>query len=185
MKQTDVRLNTDSIEILKSCIGKKFENINHDEFTFTNSSLQAVELKIEDKRIYLYNLAEKQDYFGSIEDVAIFTVELKKYPFIEKKKFINFPINESIKNIFVIQENQKLFKNTEQTYDIWLTRGLIFDLELHQIAFKKAEWLSEDIFIQKGYNLKEIFDDTDEFCKASNWGKNFKAECIREFEIIS
>ncbi len=184
MKQTDVRLNADNIEILKSCIGKKLKNIKHDEFTFTNSSLQAVELEIEDKKIYLYNLAEQQDYFGSIEDVAIFTVESEKYPFVENKEFINIPINENIKKIFVIQENQKLFENNEQIYDIWLTRGLIFDLDQHQVAFKKAVWLSEDIYIQKGYNLIEDFADTDEFCKAKNWGDNLKAECFRRVEEI-
>ena len=123
-------------------IGKEFSSFLHDEFNYTQSSTQVIELIIAGKSYYIYSFTEEKDYFGSPEDVAVWTVSDEKLPVVEKKSFIKTPVKETIIGISLIQENQKVFENVEQTYDVLLTRGIVFDLGDRQIAFEKDIWFS-------------------------------------------
>ena len=55
-------------------IGKEFSSFLHDEFNYTQSSTQVIELIIAGKSYYIYSFTEEKDYFGSPEDVAVWTV---------------------------------------------------------------------------------------------------------------
>ena len=81
----------------------------------------------------------------------------KVYPFFAEKQCISNPIDEVIEKVVVVQENQRLYENNRLLYDVWITRGLIFDFGDHQISFEKGPWLSEQIVIRKGYNLISEF----------------------------
>lgn len=167
------------MSILRSLIGEKLLSVKHDPFTFVNSSSQVVQIITDNSVFYLYSFTEPLDYYGSEEDVAVWTIESNRNKVVDQKTFVETPFNETIKNIYVVQENQRLYQNNQQIYDVWLTRGIIFDFGEHQYSLEKAVWFSEDIYIQKGYNLIDTFASTDEFAK-SDWEEGCSAECIRE-----
>ena len=184
MISIDARLKTEDIQILKMAVGKTMEKIEHDEFVFTNTSSQAVRFNMEDARFYLYSFTEPLDYFGSEEEVAIWSVEEKEYPMIADKKFVSIPIKEKVAAVRIVQEQQKLFENSQQLYDVWVTRGIILDFSDYEMAFEKPVWFSEDIVIRKGYNLIEKFQPVDEICKAGKWKKGVIMECSRQVVSI-
>ena len=102
---------------------------------------------------------------------------------VENKSFIEMPIQATINEIMLVQENQRLYKGNNQIYDVWVTRGIIMNFGDFQLSFEKAIWFSEDIYIQKGYDLAERFASTDNFIK-SDWNAGLKAECTRIVELI-
>ena len=160
MVSIDVRLKKEDVQILQSIVGKKLDRIEHDEFVFTNTSSQAVKFDLGDALFYLYSFTEPLDYFGAEEDVAVWSVEEKEYPLIADKNFVTTPIQEKIAVVRIVQEHQMLFENAQQTYDVWVTRGIIV--------------------IRKGYNLLEKFQPVDEICKAGKWKDGVTMECSRE-----
>ena len=131
----DVRLKTEDVQILQAAIGDVLSRIDHDEFEFSNTSLQAVRVVLEDSVFYLYSFTEPLDYYGSEEDVAVWSVEAREYPMIAEKDFASTPIKERIESIRIVQEHQELFEDNKKTYDVWVTRGIIFDFKDPQLAF--------------------------------------------------
>ena len=179
MKTIDIRLNEQEKHLIRSLIGKRLQSYQHDEFRFTPTSTQAIEIVMEgDIPYYLYSFVEEQDYFGVNEDVAVWSFGKEKLPIIDQKQFIKTPVGEKIKDIYLIQENQRTYKKSEQTYNVWLTRGIILDMGENQIAFEKDIWFSEEIIIHKGYNLIDQFVSVDEFGK--DWDSDVTTECSRE-----
>lgn len=171
--------------VFRNFVGRTINAVLHDSFTFVNSSSQAVQLNFEDDIYYLYSAVEPIDNYGVVDDVAVWEWTTKKYPFIDKKTFITTPINEKIKEIHLVQENQRLYKDGEQTYDVWVTRGIIFILESgREISFEKAVWFSEDIYFNRGYNLIDTFESTDEFREEWDEAEGYRGECLRNIEVI-
>ena len=179
MVQIDIRLKSGEMDALRSLIGKKLESIQHDPFNFVNSSSQVVRINTEAGVYYLYSFTEPLDYFGVTEDVAVWTFETERYKTVDNKSFITTPVQAVIKDITLVQENQRLYKGQDQIYDVWLTRGIVIDFGDHQISFEKAVWFSEDIYIQKGYELADGFASVENFVN-SDWNEGLRAECSRE-----
>lgn len=172
-------------DIFRKLIGKKINALLHDPFAFINASSQVVQLNLENGIYYLYSAVEPIDNYGVVDDVAIWEWTTTKYPIIDKKTFISTPINEKIKEIHLVQENQRLYKDGEQTYDVWVTRGIIFILENgREVSFEKAVWFSEDIYINKGYNLIDTFQSTDDFAEEWEESEEYRGECERRIEVI-
>lgn len=182
MKTIDIRLKSDEVSKLRSMIGKELSAYLHDEFQYTQSSSQVVEVVVGDKKYYIYSFTEEQDYFGTPEDVAVWSVTDEKLPIVDKKTFVRTPVNETIKGITLIQENQRVFNDGGQTYDVWLTRGMVFDLGERQVAFEKDVWFSEEIIVHRGYDLSSRFSSTDNF--GDDWDKSLRTECSRIEEKI-
>ena len=180
MVSIDVRLKDEDVQILRAAVGKNLDRIEHDEFVFTNASSQAVRFVLGNAIFYLYSFTEPLDYYGAEEDVAVWSVEEKEYPLIADKSFVTTPIQEKISAIRIVQEHQRLFENAQQTYDVWVTRGIIIDFGDHELAFEKPVWFSEDIVIRKGYDLIEKFQPVEEICKAGKWKDGVTMECSRE-----
>lgn len=185
MNSIDIRLKEADQQILRSFVGKKLESIDHDEFFFTNTSSQAIRFNIDGDCLYLYSFSEPLDYYGSIEDVAVWSVEQTEYPMISSKAFIKMPIQQTIVGISLVQENQKLYNQDTQIYDVWVTRGIIIDLGDHQISFEKPIWFSEDIIIRKGYKLETQFSPIEKITKAENWADGIRLECERTITCLS
>lgn len=178
MKSIDIRLKPNEIAILKSFIGNKIRSYQHYEFNFTPTSSQAVSIFMnDDKTYYLYSFTESQDYFGTPEDVAMWSFTDERLPIIDHKNFISTPVDEVIKGIKIIQENQRVFKGEEQIYDVWVTRGIIIDLGDREIAFEKDIWFSEQIVVHRGYDLISQFAPAERF--GENWDSNVRTECNR------
>ncbi len=184
MKTIDIRFTEKEMRLLRSFIGKPLHTVLHDEFTFVNSSTEAVQFNIGDETVFLYSFTEPMDYYGSTEDVAVWSLEKTVYPVIGKKKFIKLPVELIIRRILLVQENQQLFESGIQTYNVRLTRGLLFDFGDFQLAFEKAVWFSEEIYITRGQNLISKFNSVSDFCKSERWGAGIEAKCFRETEHI-
>ena len=75
MNTIDIRLTEKEMQLLSSFIGKPFHSILHDEFSFVNSSTEAVQFNIGDDTSFLYSFTEPMDYYGSNEDVAVWTLQ--------------------------------------------------------------------------------------------------------------
>ncbi len=182
MKTIDIRLKSAEVSKLRSMIGKELSAYSHDEFQCTPSSSQVVALVISDKMYYIYSFTEELDYFGTLEDVAVLSVTDEKLPIVDRKTFVQTPIHETIKGITLIQDNQRVFEDDVQTYDVWLTRGIVFDLGERQVAFEKDVWFSEEIIVHRGYELSTKFSSTDSF--GADWDKSLRTECSRIEEKI-
>ena len=183
MKTIDIRLKDDEVEMLRSMIGKELSFVEHDEYQFTPTSSQALGMVVDNEEYYLYSFAEELDYFGNTEDVAVWSITDEKLPIIGMKSFVTTPIKETVKGITLIQENQRLYKNGEQIYDVWLTRGIIIDVGVRQISFEKDVWFSEEIVFRRGYDLGKEFEPADSFC--DHWDSSVKAECSREAVVLN
>ncbi len=114
--------------------------------------------------------------------MAVWSFGDEKIPIIDKNQFIKTPVGEKIKNIYLVQENQRTYENGKQAYNVWLTRGIIFDMGENQIAFEKDQWFSEEILVHKGYDLINRFASTDVFGK--DWDSDIIAECSREIIML-
>ncbi len=183
MKKIDIRLTEDEITILRKLIGHELKSIYHDEFNFVNSSSQVVVFETTSGNFYLYSFTEPQDYYGITEDVAVWSIEDTRYPLLDSKKLVNTPINQKVCSVQLIQENQRLFKDGLQIYDVWVTRGIIIDFGDRQVSFEKAVWFSEEIYIQKGYSLIEKFSSVNSFIE-NDWDAGITAECFRTIDTI-
>ena len=88
----DKRFNDEEMAILRQLIGKKIVSFRHDEFNFNNSSSQVVGIESEYGMIYLYSFTEPLDYYGSVEDVAVWKLTDEQYKFVDKKNLIKSPL---------------------------------------------------------------------------------------------
>lgn len=184
MNTIDMRFNS---EILKSMIGKCFSKYKCDAFDFTNSVTQIVGMYIGEKVYALTNIQECVDYFGETEDVAVCkfeeTVDSNIKSAFVNTEMIATPIKGVIEKIILVNENQQLFKDSVELYNVWLTRAIIFFVDGREVAFEKDIIpFSEEIIIRRGYDLIEKLSDEKEFL--ASWGEGVVPKCIREIEEI-
>ena len=91
-----------------------------------------------------------------------------------------------IKKITVVNEHQQLFNQGIQTYDVYVTRAIIFEMEDGgEISFEKDIWFSEEINIRRGHDLIDKLSSTDSF--AENWEgiEGYDTKCDRESIIMA
>ena len=82
-----------------------------------------------------------------------------------------------------MNECQQLFENGNQSYEVLVTRGIIFKFnDGHELSFEKNIWFSEDITVEKGYDLIQRFTPTTEF--EEGWSGNFHGKCSRDIVTI-
>jgi uncharacterized protein (DUF1015 family) len=183
MKKEDFRFNQG---ILQSCIGQTFEKYRCDKFDFTNSVTQIVGLFISGKVFSLKNEQETVDYYGEKEDISIYKLQVEENDIIrsafDNVDQIDTPIKGIIESITVVNENQQIYKTGELLYDVWITRGVIFHVDGREIMFEKdIVPFSEEIIIQRGYNLIEKIASPDDFLEG--WSEDFTSNVSRD--IIS
>lgn len=182
MNKIDIRFSQTIMENLQHFIGTTFQKYCQRPFVFTNSVTQKLELHIDNSIYELNNYTEPLDYYGALDDVAVLHLEEKEHECLIDPTLIDISVNEIIKEIHVIQENQRLFKNGKQIYDVWLTRGIIFVFDTYEISFEKDIWFSEEIYINRGYDLINTFANVNRFC--TDWDSEYRPECSREIIII-
>ena len=187
MKSIDIRFTDQMVAILQSMVGRKFLRYKSDPFDYTPSSFGIVGIITEDNSYAFTNTIEVLDYYGADEDVAVFRLEERPEDQIESllqdTKMNKIPINRIIKEIHIVNEHQKLFEGEEQTYDVWVTRGIIFIMDDGlEVSLEKNVWVSEMITGDRGENLYEKFEPTSEFTE--NWEAPEHAECERSTIIL-
>ena len=192
MTAVDKRLNADEMQMLRALIGKKILSFRHEEFHPTHASYGAVGIETEQGMIYLFSDLEPLSAYGYVDDVAVWTLTRERRAWIDESPYAYVfasasPVNATVKEIHVVQEHQRLYENGGQTFDVRVTRGIIFDFGDYQYSLEKAVWFSQLIFIEKGNDLINTFDSTDKFVAADwneGWDEGVTAECDREIVVI-
>lgn len=184
MKRIDMRFNS---ELIRGLIGKDFIEYKCDAFDFTNSVTQIVGFNIGEKIYSLTNVQEYVDYYGNDDDVAICRFREADSDGVKSAfkdtVMVTTPVNGTIEKILLINENQQIFKDGVEQYNVWLTRGIIFFVNGREISFEKDNvHFSEEIIIQRGYNLIDKFSDEKEFL--TSWGEDVIPQCHRHLEEI-
>lgn len=184
MVNIDMRFNQD---IIRSLIGKNFVKYRCDRFVFTNSVTQRVGLFIDDKAYNLTNCQEAVDYFGQVEDVAVSRFEETSTDEIKSAfsdvEQIDTPIGAFIDEIRLVNENQCIYVNGECTYDVWLTRAIIFVVDGREVLFEKdIVPFSEEIIIMRGYDLEGQLSNEKSFLEG--WDEQTVPECHRDIVVI-
>lgn len=184
MTNLDMRFNQNTV---RSLIGKTLAKYRCDRFVFTNSVTQRVGFFIDDKVYNLTNCQETVDYFGQTDDVAVSrfeetTADEIKSAFADVEQ-IDTPIGASIDEIRLVNENQRITVNGECTYDVWLTRAIIFIVDGREVLFEKdVVPFSEEIIILKGYDLENQLSDGGAFLEG--WDEGIVPECHRHTVIF-
>ncbi len=184
MKSIDMRFDEN---VIKKWIGKTFVKYKCDSFAYTNSVTAVVGIYIDKEVFKLNNIQTAVDYFGADDDCGVFTLEQTENEniksFFDDIEQVETPLSEIITKITIINENQRIYQNETQTYDVWLTRGIIFHFAEHEISFEKDNIpFSQEIIIQKGYDLKNRFSDERDFLEG--WDSKFTPQCSRECIIF-
>lgn len=169
---------------LKKWIGKNFVKYKCDPFAYTNSVTAIAGIFI-DKEVYkLTNIQTTIDYFGVNDDCGVFTLEQTESNEIkslfDNVEQVEIPVSEIIQKITVVNENQQIYKNQEQTYDVWLTRCIIFRFSDREISFEKDNIpFSEEIIIRRGYELVKQLSSEKDFLEG--WDDEITPQCSREY----
>ena len=184
MKTIDMRFDP---VLIRDLVGKTFIEYKCDAFDFTNSVTQIVGFNIGGKYYSLTNEQEYVDYYGNDDDVSVCrfreTVSDGVKSAFKDTDMITTPVNGKIEKILLVNENQQIFKDGVEKYNVWLTRGIIFFVNGREISFEKDSVpFSEEIIIRRGYNLVDHFSDEKEFL--TSWEENIKPQCHRQLEEI-
>lgn len=185
MKTIDMRFDQN---VVRKMIGQRFQKYRCDPFVFTKSVTQIVGFYIGDEVFKLTNIQETVDYYGITDDIAVFRIEPSEdteiqSAFVEVKQ-IDTPVNGIIDRIILVNERQQVFQNNEQTYDVWLTRGIIFEVDGREISFEKQNIpFSEEIDILRGYELIEKYSNVKDF--SEGWDPGVRAVATREIVTIN
>ena len=96
---------------------------------------------------------------------------------------ISTPVGEEITSIKIVNEQQTMVINGELAYEVWLTRAIIFEVGGREISFEKDTVpFSEEITIQRGYNLIDKISDNDDFLE--EWDDEYSPAYKREVVIV-
>jgi hypothetical protein len=184
MKIMDMRFDS---TLIQSWIGKKFYKYKCDAFEFTNSVTQIVGLYIGNEVYALTNVQETVDYFGSIDDMAVAKLSASEDVMIKSVfkdvEMISTPVGEEITSVKIVNEQQTMAINGKQAYEVWLTRAIIFEVGGREISFEKDMVpFSEEITIQRGYNLIDRITDNSDFLEV--WDEEYTPGYKREVLVV-
>lgn len=175
-------------EILKNIVGNNFVKYKCDPFVFTNSVYSIVGIYTDVNTYCITNKIQSIDYFGTNEDVGIFSISESGDESIKSSLAdttqIETIVNEKIESIDVIEEHQQLFRERLLEYDVYFTRAIIFKTKTREYCFEKDDFeFSEQIIINRGNNLRQKFDNMDFKEKQSEF--EFPYHLVISQEIIT
>ena len=180
----DFRLNESDFNPL---IGKCFKKYRCDSFEYTNSVTGVVGLYIDNKTLELRNEQESIQYFDSVDDIALWSIkevnENDIRSFFEDTDQIDTPVDEIVKKITLVNEHQKV-KISDDIYELWITRAILFHLETKDIYFEKDNTaFSEEIEIKRGHDLVNEFPKKNDFF-LNQWINGITPSVETEFVLI-
>lgn len=154
MKTYDMRFDAETMAMLQNLKGSVLKSIRSDAEALPSSAYGIAEIITSRGAYALTSTIEVADYFGALEDVAMFRLfpSTGNMPSrLMNTDMTNIPVEEMIQEIQIVNEHQELFHLGVKTYDVQVTRGIIFLLQNGgEISFEKNIWFSEMISIHKG-----------------------------------
>ena len=188
MKRIDVRFSAEDMDMIRAMVGKTMTKYKCDPFEYSKAVYGIAGFVIGTESFAITNLVEVMDYYGSDEDVAMFRIKRMTFSeihsLIQDQEMIETPVDSVIKEIYVVNDHQRLYENDVQIYDVSVTRGIVFKFEDgHELSFEKNIWFSEDITVDKGYDLIQNYSPVEEFDEG--WSGDYRGECSREIITIA
>lgn len=173
--------------LIQSWIGKKFDKYKCDAFEFTNSVTQIVGLYIGDEVYALTNVQEAVDYFGTTDNMAVAKLSVTVDSMIKSAfkvvEMVSTPVGEVITSVKIVNEQQTMAINGELAHEVWLTRAIIIEVGDREISFEKDTVpFSEEITIQRGYDLIDKISGNDDFLEA--WDEEYSPAYKREVVVV-
>ena len=173
--------------MIQSWIGKKFDKYKCDAFEFTNSVTQIVGLYISDEVYALTNVQEAVDYFGTTDNMAVAKLSVTVDSMIKSAfkvvEMVSTPVGEVITSVMIVNEQQTMAINGELAHEVWLTRAIIIEVGDREISFEKDTVpFSEEITIQRGYDLIDKISGNDDFLEA--WDEEYSPAYKREVVVV-
>ncbi|WP_189281406.1 hypothetical protein [Agathobacter ruminis] len=96
---------------------------------------------------------------------------------------ISTPVDEEITSVKIVNEQQTMAINGEPAYEVWLTRAIIFEVGGRETSFEKDTVpFSEEITIQRGYDLIDQISGNDDFLEA--WDEEYSPAYKREVVVV-
>ena len=184
MIKTDMRFDQ---ELIKTFIGKNFKQYKCDPFAYTNSVSQICGIYIDDEIYALKNIQQVVDYFGTQDDIAVFSLAKAEESEIkscyENTEQIITPAKEAIESVTLINEHQTITKDGVQEYDVWLTRGIIIKTTSREYSFAKSTVpFSEEIEIFKGDDALSQYEDGSDFLEG--WDEGIEPNVEQEVVVL-
>ncbi|MCD8306673.1 MAG: hypothetical protein LUD51_00360 [Clostridia bacterium] len=183
MKRFDFRI---SGIIFRKMIGKEFVKIRCDEI-YNECVTQIAGLYIGGKVYKLENLPRPLDNFGDTDDVGVFGLaQSQDYAIFSAfmgREQTDYPVGKKIRSVKLVNERQRLSERGELTYEVLLTRAIIFSLDDEELLFEKESLpIADDIIIRRGQNLLETVASETEFLKGwiEGWQEGMTPECTRD-----
>lgn len=165
MEITNIILNENEVEILRNCIGNKLIKYRVHQADDVSLTMQHLQIFINNKIYDISNELEPQKYWGDIEDVSSLHIKEIDKPlelhFPEQYSIVDTLIDDTITNVYLVNERQIQYTNDVATYEMNYTKGIIFKTSKKDVAFLKEEWdLDEqfDIYVGK-YVYNDIMDN--------------------------
>lgn len=164
-----------------------FRKYRCDSFDYTNSVTGVVGIYINDKTFELRNEQESIQYFDSVDDIALWSIKEVNdndiHSFFEDTDQIDTPVDEKVNKITLVNEHQKV-KISDDIYELWITRAIIFHLETKDIYFEKDNTaFSEEIEIKRGHDLVNEFPKKNDFF-LNQWINGITPSVETEFVLI-
>lgn len=189
MKTIDFRLSEESHILLKSLIGKELEIVVFDDLpNAATTAYGMVSLVSDGCRYYFSNFLESHEYINRAEDISILKfgeiADTEFEGFLEGRKPITHIINQRIKTIKIVNDNQKLYSNGNPEFNIFNVCGVVIELEdSREVSFEKSILFSEFIMVKTRYDLINSFASLDEFYE--EWSNSkYTAEAKREVVLL-
>jgi|GEM_PF-998372 len=187
MKTIDIRLKANSIHILQNMVGKCFIKYRCDPMAFNNWVYERLGIYVDDITAELTNTTTVLDYFGDIEDVCVLNIEPSTdseiHSGLADTSQVDVLVKEQITSINIVQENQRLLHDNVPTYDVYLTRGIIFKLTNgNEISFEKTSPFSAEIAICQGRNLIAQFQSEKNI--STDWDAGYHMQVSREIVFL-
>lgn len=185
METIDIRFDDKTLNDIRELVGQQMQCYKSDAFVYAPSVYGIVGFCIGDKTYSLTNFVEPLDYYGKIEDVAVYRFSQCEpseiHSYADNEEMIRTSVDEKISAIRIINENQQLFYKGEQTYDVFTVRGIIFQFESgYELSLEKNVWFSEMITIMRGTSLMDKFVSTDDFTEGWEGVSDYEPKCYRE-----
>ncbi len=158
-----------------------------DSFEYTNSITGITGIYIGEKVFELRNEQQSIEYFDSFDDISLWTFKEVQtndiHSFFEDTEQIDTPIDEIIKRITLVNEHQKV-NISDDKYEMWITRAIVFHLESKEIYFEKDNVaFSEEIEIKRGHDLIKEFPKRNDFF-LNQWTKGITSSVETDFVLI-
>ena len=185
---TSIIISNKELDLLKSMIGKTFDQYKCDPFINTPMVYGIVGIYVDGKTFKLTSLLKTVQRFLESDDVAVLqideTLDENIKTFMVDGEMIDTPINSKIESILVVNDYQTI-EYKGRIYEFNSTVGLIFLLEdSREISFEIGTWFSEMITIQKGYDLIDKFTPINDFIEEWKDCDDYIPHCERKVIAI-